>query len=73
VHRSPEHDTALLLGESGHRKELVARAIHDASEPARQAVRRGRVLGLTESLFESELFGHERGASPVRTPQSPAW
>jgi len=52
----------LILGENGTGKELVARAIH------RQSLRKDKVFisvdlgGITESLFESELFGHVKGA-----------
>ncbi|PKO94659.1 MAG: Fis family transcriptional regulator [Betaproteobacteria bacterium HGW-Betaproteobacteria-10] len=52
----------LLLGETGTGKELVAHAIHEAS--ARQAAPFVAVdcAGMTETLFESELFGYEKGA-----------
>jgi len=63
VHRvAPSMTTALLLGESGTGKELVARAIHEASERRVRPFVAVECSGLTESLFESELFGHERGA-----------
>jgi DNA-binding NtrC family response regulator len=59
---APSDMTVLLLGESGTGKELTARAVH-----ARSARRDGPLVtvectGLPESLFESELFGHEKGA-----------
>jgi DNA-binding NtrC family response regulator len=63
VHRvAPSTTTALLLGESGTGKELVARAIHDASSRRDRPFVPVECSGLTESLFKSELFGHERGA-----------
>ncbi len=59
---APSETPVLLLGESGTGKELVARAIHDQSRRAEAAFVPVECSGLTESLFESELFGHQRGA-----------
>lgn len=59
---APSEATVLLQGESGTGKELVAQAIHDASRRAHGPFVAVDCSGLTETLFESELFGHERGA-----------
>lgn len=59
---APSAATVLLLGESGTGKELVAKAVHDASERANGPFVPVDCSGLTETLFESELFGHEKGA-----------
>ena len=59
---APSEATVLLLGESGTGKELVAQAIHDTSRRAAGPFIPVDCSGLPETLFESELFGHERGA-----------
>ena len=59
---APSEIGVLLLGESGTGKELVARAIHDQSRRASEPFVTVECSGLSESLFESELFGHERGS-----------
>ncbi len=58
----PSMATVLLLGESGTGKELVARAVHEASPRAARPLVAVDCSSLPETLFESELFGHERGA-----------
>src|SRR5262249_19945194 len=54
--------TILILGESGTGKDRLARALHDASSRASRPFVRIDAANLSDDLFESELFGHERGA-----------
>jgi transcriptional regulator with PAS, ATPase and Fis domain len=59
---APSDTAALLLGESGTGKEVVAQAIHQQSGRARGPFVVVECSGLSETLFESELFGYEKGA-----------
>jgi transcriptional regulator with PAS, ATPase and Fis domain len=59
---APSMLPVLLLGESGTGKELFARAVHEASPRAGGPFVVVDCSGLTETLFESELFGYEKGA-----------
>jgi DNA-binding NtrC family response regulator len=59
---APSQLPVLLQGESGTGKELFARAVHEASARADGPFVVVDCSGLTETLFESELFGHEKGS-----------
>ncbi len=59
---APGNSTILLRGESGTGKEVIARAIHYLSARQHATFIKVNCAALTESLLESELFGHEKGA-----------
>ncbi|WP_290793196.1 sigma-54 dependent transcriptional regulator [Halomonas sp.] len=59
---APADVTVLIQGESGTGKELVARALHQQSKRAQAALISVNCAAIPETLIESELFGHEKGA-----------
>lgn len=59
---APVETSVLILGESGTGKELIARAIHERSKRKTRALVKVNCAAIPNELFESEFFGHAKGA-----------
>ncbi len=65
--------TVLITGESGTGKELIARSIHALSKRSRQFFHSVNCASIPENLFESEFFGHKKGAFTGAVESTPGW
>lgn len=68
---APTDSTVLISGESGTGKELIARAIHEISQRSNRSLIRVNCAAIPEDLFESEFFGHAKGAFTGATNDRP--
>ncbi len=68
-----DNTTVLIIGESGTGKELVARAIHDASRRSKHFFHGVNSSAISSTLFESEIFGYEKGAFTGALTAKPGW
>ncbi len=68
---APTDSTVLISGESGTGKELIARAIHEISQRSHRSLIRVNCAAIPEDLFESEFFGHAKGAFTGATNDRP--
>lgn len=68
---APTDSTVLISGESGTGKELIARAIHEISQRSNRSLIRVNCAAIPEDLFESEFFGHTKGAFTGATNDRP--
>ncbi len=70
---APSSASALIIGETGTGKELIARHIHALSERGNRSFVAVNCASLSESLIETELFGHERGAFTGAVSEKAGW
>jgi len=70
---APSNATILIAGETGTGKEIVARHVHELSDRARRPFVALNCGALSESLIESDLFGHEKGAFTGATSAKAGW